>query len=160
MAIDALAYAYSVKPPQHVKPRPNVIVRVCTIEACFSHPLATGHSAANARCREDIMGWAKICNRLYVWHYATNFAHYIMPLPNLHIIQPNVKFFVDHNVKGVMEQGNYHGGGEFAELRSYIIARCLWNPDSDWKKEMNEFLQAWYGPADMPHPQNLPVLDR
>ena len=34
-------------------------------------------------------------------------------------------------------------GGEFAELRSYILVRCLWNPDGDWKKEMEELLAAY-----------------
>jgi len=148
VAIDTLAYQYSRKPPQHVRPRPNVIVRLCSIECCFSHPLATCNSEANARFREDIVGWSKICNRLYVWNYVTDFANYIMPFPNLYSLQPNIRFFVDHNVKGIFEQGNYQeGGGEFAELRSYILARCLWNPDCNWQKEMNEFLQAYYGPA-------------
>ncbi len=158
VAIDTLAYQYSRKPPQHIKPRPNVIVRLCSIECCFSHPLSTCDSAENTRFREDIIGWSKMCNRLHVWDYVTNFAHYIMPFPNLYSLQPNIKFFIDHNVKGIFEEGNYHGGGEFAELRSYIMARCLWNPDCNWKKEMNAFLQAYYGPAAGPIRQYIALL--
>ncbi len=158
VAIDTLAYQYSRKPPQHVKPRPNVIVRLCSIECCFSHPLSTCNSEANRRFRDDIIGWSKICDRLYVWDYVTDFAHYLLPFPNLYSLQPNIKFFVDHNVKGIFEEGNYHGGGEFAELRSYIMARCLWNPDCDWEKEMREFLQAYYGPAAGPIRQYIDML--
>jgi len=158
VAIDTLAYSYSRKPPRHVKPRPNVIVRLCSIECCFSHPLATDASEENRRFREDIEKWSKICNRLYVWDYVTDFAHYLLPFPNLYSLQPNIKFFVDHNVKGIFEEGNYHGGGEFAELRSYILARCLWDPACDWKREMDEFLRAYYGPAAGPIRQYIDLL--
>ena len=158
VAIDTLAYSYSRKPPQHVKPRPNVIVRLCSIECCFSHPLSTGDSEENRRFRDDIVNWSKICNRLYVWDYVTDFAHYLLPFPNIYSLQPNIKFFVDHNVKGIFEEGNYHGGGPFAELRSYIMARCLWDPDVDWKEEMDEFLRAYYGPAAIPIRQYIEML--
>ncbi|MFW9997928.1 MAG: DUF4838 domain-containing protein, partial [Candidatus Odinarchaeota archaeon] len=61
----------------------------------------------NKKFRDDIVGWSKICNRLYIWDYTTNFRHYILPHPNLRVLGPNVKFFVDHNVKGIFEQGAY-----------------------------------------------------
>ncbi len=39
-AVDTLAYQFTRKPPANIKPRPNVIVRLCSIECCFSHPLS------------------------------------------------------------------------------------------------------------------------
>ncbi|MBC7288692.1 MAG: DUF4838 domain-containing protein, partial [Armatimonadetes bacterium] len=57
-AIDTLAYSYSRKPPKHVRPRPNVIVRLCSIECCFSHPLAT--CPVNASFMDDLREWSKI----------------------------------------------------------------------------------------------------
>jgi len=144
-AIDTLAYSYSRKPPLKVKPRPNVIVRLCSIECCFSHPLDA--CPANKSFMDDLRGWQKICKRLYVWDYVTDFAHYIMPFPNLRVLGRNLRTFVAHNVKGVFEEGNYHGGGEFAELRAYMLAKALWNPNYDMNRAMNEFLEAYYGPA-------------
>jgi len=166
VAVETEAYRYSRKPPKHVWPRPNVIIRLASIECCFSHPLATCDSESSARFRDDIVGWSSICDHLYVWDYVTDFAHYLLPFPNLYSLQPNIKFFVDHNVRGILEQGNHSppsdgkfwGGGEFAELRSYIIARCLWDPDCNWKEEMNEFLQAYYGPAAGPIRQYIDIL--
>ena len=38
-------------------------------------------------------------------------------------------------------------GTEGAELRSYLMAKCLWDPDCDADAAMDEFLQAVYGPA-------------
>ena len=39
---------------------------------------------------------------------------------------------------------------EFAELRSYLLARALWNADSDREADLNEFLAASHGAAAEP----------
>ncbi len=145
--IDTLAYQYTRKPPRHVKPLENVMVRLCSIECCFSHPLAS--CPENESFRRDTEGWARVAHTLYVWDYVTNFAHYLMPFPNLRVLQPNVQFFVKNNVKGIFEEGNYSegGGGEFAALRSYLLAKILWDPDCDVDAYMSEFLEGYYGPG-------------
>jgi hypothetical protein len=148
VAISTLAYQYTRKPPQITKPRLNVIVRLCSIECSFSKPLS---NERNKKFRDDIVGWSKICNRLYIWDYTTNFRHYIMPHPNLLVLGPNVKFFVDHNVKGLFEQGAYtSNGAEMAELRAWVLAKLLWNPALDGRKLIDEFIAGYYGPAG-PH---------
>jgi hypothetical protein len=145
VAISTLAYQYTRKPPKITKPRHNVIVRLCSIECSFSVPL--GHER-NKEFRDDIIGWSKICDRLYIWDYTTNFRHYIMPHPNLRVLGPNVKFFVDHNVKGIFEQGAYTtNGAEMAELRAWVLAKLLWNPNRDAQELIDEFIAGYYGPA-------------
>ncbi len=143
--IDTLAYQYTRKPPKTVRPRANVRVRLCSIECCFSHPLDV--CAVNRSFVEDITGWSKLTDKLYVWDYTTNYAHYLSPFPNLEVLGPNVRFFRDHGVVGMFEQGNYHGGGEFGELKSYVLAKLLWNPDTDVKKAVEEFTDAVYAEA-------------
>jgi len=157
-AIDTLAYQYTRKPPKTVRPRPNVIIRLCSIECCFSHPLDS--CPKNASFRDDIVGWSKIAPRLYIWDYVTDFANYIMPFPNLDVLQPNIKFFVEHNVKGIFEQGNYSGGGggEMAELRAYLIAKLLWNPDADVQALKRDFLEGYYGKAAKPISEYIDML--
>jgi hypothetical protein len=149
VAVDTLAYQYTRKPPLHVRPRPNVIVRLCSIECCFSHPLEK--CAQNKAFVDDIVGWSKVCQRLYIWDYVTNFAHYLLPHPNLDVLEANIRFFIAHGVRGIFEQGEYQTpGGEMLELRSYIIARLLWNPDYGAKRALDEFLAGYYGPAAPP----------
>lgn len=148
VAIDTLAYQYTRKPPLKTRPRPNVIVRLCSIECSFSHPL---DSDANAAFRDDLLGWSKICDRLYVWDYTTNFSHYIMPHPNLRVLAPNIRFFAAHGVKGVFEQGAYQStGSEMAELRAWVLAKLLWDPTRDPQKLIDEFCAGYYGPATEP----------
>jgi len=87
--------------------------------------------------------------RLYIWDYTPNFAHYQQPFPNFDALQPNVQFFVKHGVSGLFEQGNYSGGGagEMGPLRAYLLAKLLWNPNTDLARHRTEFLGAYYGKA-------------
>jgi len=142
VAISTLAYQYTRKPPKITKPRDNVIVRLCSIECSFSTPLA---DERNKAFRDDIIGWSKICDRLYIWDYTTNFRHHIMPHPNLRVLGPNVKFFADHSVKGIFEQGAYTtNGAEMAELRAWVLAKLLWDPSRSGDALVDEFIREYY----------------
>lgn len=143
--IDTLAYQYTRKPPKFVKPHPNVAIRLCSIECCFTHPLES--CPYNARFVDDIKGWSKICKRLHIWDYVINYAHTIMPFPDLYVLMPNIDFFIRNGVTGIYEEANYFSrGGEFAELRTYLMAKALWNPKTaDTQKNIREFTDAFYG---------------
>ena len=147
--ISTLAYQYSRKPPKFVRPRPNVTVRLCSIECCFAHPLAT--DPHNASFVEDIKGWSKVCKRLSIWDYVVNFHHLPAPFPNLYVLKPNIRFFVDHGVTSVFEQ-TYSSPPytELCELRGYVMAKLLWDPDYDADTAIDEFIAGYYGAA-APH---------
>jgi hypothetical protein len=147
--LDTLAYQYTRKPPRTIRPHRNVIIRLCSIECCFAHPLAECTSLENQRFADDIVAWQPVAPLLYIWDYTPNFAHYQQPFPNFDALQPNVQFFVNHGVKGLFEQGNYSpgGGGELGPLRAYLLAKLLWNPDTDVNRHIDEFTNAYYGTA-------------
>lgn len=151
VAFDTLAYQYTRKPPRTIRPRPNVIVRLCSIECNFREPL---DHPSNAAFAEDIRGWSRICQRLYVWDYTTNFAHYVQPHPNWYVLGPNLRFFHQHAVRGMFEQGAYQSyGSEFAELRAWVLAQLLWNPYQDDRALIAEFIAGYYGPSAAPYIQ-------
>jgi hypothetical protein len=144
--IGTLAYSYTRKPPKTEKPHDNVVVRFCSIECCFAHPFT--ECPENKSFVEDMNGWAAVAPHIYIWDYVVNFSHYIMPYPNFRVLQPNINFFRTHNAIGIMEQAAYQSrGGEFAELRAYVIAKLLWNPDCNVNDVINDFLYGYYGRA-------------
>lgn len=147
VTICTLAYQYTRKAPRYVRPRPNVIIRLCSIECCFAHPLQA--CERNRSFVEDIQAWSKICNRIYIWDYVTEFGHYQSPFPNLYSLQPNIQFLLAHGVKGLFEQGPITTS-EMAELRAYLIAKLLWNPDLDVDTTIDDFLQGYFGKAAAP----------
>ena len=147
--VDTLAYRYTRQAPKSIKPRDNVIIRLCSIECCFAHPLDDPDCPHNVAFKKDIEEWSAICNNLYVWDYTTDFLCYLSPFPNFAVLQKNVKFFKDHHVIGMFEQGNYQSlSGEFGELRGYLLAKLLWDPDmteEEYYAHMDEFLRDYYG---------------
>jgi hypothetical protein len=144
ITIDTLAYQYTRKPPRITRPRPNVIVRLCSIECAFSKPL---DDPRNQAFLGDLLGWSKAADRLFIWDYTTNFAHYIQPHPNYRVLAPNIRLFVKNNVRGIFEQGAYQSwGSEMAEMRAWMLAKLLWNPSLDEDRLRQEFLRGYYGP--------------
>jgi hypothetical protein len=142
-----------------MRPRPNVIVRLCSIECCFAHPLDKCDSPANRAFCEDLRGWAKISNRLWVWDYVTDFSHYLLPFPNQRVRNDNIRLFAANNVKGIFEQDTYETpASEMASLGGYLTARFLWNPEYDEELAMREFLDAYYGKATGPIRRYLDLL--
>ena len=157
--ISTLAYQYTRKPPREVKPRPNVCVRLCSIECCFAHPLDVCET--NKSFVDDIRGWNQVCNRLYIWDYVIDYSHSVMPFPNLRVLRPNIRFFIAHGVKGMYEEACYFTpASEVAELRTWIMAKTLWNPDCDTDWAIDEFLAGYYGPAAWPLRQYLDLVHR
>ncbi len=148
LSIVTLAYQNTRKPPKRLKPRPNVIPWLCGIECCYSHPIAT--CEINASYYRDLADWALITNKLYIFDYTANFEHYVMPHPNLRVLQPNIQLFAEKGVRGVYASGNTGAGSELGELRAYLLARLLWNPHLDVDQARREFMAAYYGKAAKP----------
>jgi hypothetical protein len=142
--VGTLAYQYTRKPPKNVVPRENVVIRLCSIECCFSHDFKS--CPENRQFLSDLEGWSSFSPHLYIWDYVVNFSHYIMPYPNFKVLQPNIRIFIDNKSIGIMEQAAYQSrGGEFAELRAYLISKILWNQDCNVDEVINDFTYGYYG---------------
>jgi hypothetical protein len=145
--IDTLAYWYSEDPPAKVRPRPNVRIRLCPIGVCESH--AYEKCPRSAYFVKNLKAWSKITNQLYIWHYNTNFSHYLAPFPDLDEMAADVPLYQRNGVVGIFLEGSYApgGGGASAELHAYVSARQLWDASTDVAQARDEFLEGVYGPA-------------
>ena len=146
--IETLAYRYTRKPPKKTRLRHNVVPCLCTIECDFARPIDESPFEQNVKFRKDIEGWRGQTDQLYIWDYATDFEHYTMPFPNVYALQGNVKFFHDNGVKYLFEQGAFQGRhADFAELKAWLLAKWMWNPDLPAKPLLDEFFAGYYGKA-------------
>ncbi len=146
--ISTLAYQYTRSAPRDLRPERNVNIMLCTIECDRGRPIAA--SKAEGAFSRDIADWGKLTDNIYLWDYVVQFRNYIDPFPNLRVLQPNIRFFRDNNITMMFQQGSGGSLSEFHELRTYLIAKLLWNPDVDVKAVMNDFLHGFYGAAG-PH---------
>lgn len=153
--IGTLAYLHTRKPPAGLSARKNVCIWLCSIECCFAHPITEcgdvyGPRKGTLAFPDDLHGWKEAADLLFVWDYVNNFGQVVQPHPNLRVLQKNIQFFRDSGVKGVFEQGHTgvsNGTPDLNELRYYLIAKLLWNPDCDIEAHKREFLDGYYGPA-------------
>jgi hypothetical protein len=140
--ISTLAYTYSRQAPRKTKPARNVQIMLCTIELNRNIPIETDTSNAFVK---DIREWKKLTPNLYLWDYTVNFSHNISPFPNIHVLQSNLQFFARNGIKEQFQQANTEFGYDFAELKSYLISRLLWNPFSKVDSILVDFFKGYYG---------------
>lgn len=141
--ISTLAYQHTRVPPQGIVPAKNVNIMLCNIESTRNDAIEIGDTAFTA----DLEGWGKLTDNIIVWDYVIQFPHLLAPFPNLRTLQPNVQLFQKNRVSAIFEQGNRDIGGEFAELRAYLLSKLLWNPNMDMEKEIDDFVTGYYGEA-------------
>ncbi|MEN6577878.1 MAG: DUF4838 domain-containing protein [Phycisphaerales bacterium] len=148
--VTTLAYQYSRKPPRTLKALPNVGIQLCTLELNRSESFATDARAESAAFRNEIGRWAGISRNIVIWDYTIQFANLVSPFPNLRVLKPNLQHLASHRVMGIYSQANREIGGEFAELRGYLLAKLMWDPNEDVGVLMDDFLDGYYGPAGRP----------
>ena len=143
--IVTLAYQYSRHAPKGIKPHRNVYVRLCDIECCFLHTI---DAAENSAFMADLREWSKLTSNLFVFDYVTGFHQFLAPFPNFPILSQNLSVFSKYQVCGVLEEGQYNSnGGEFAELKQWVLAKLLWNPHQDAMLLARQFIDDYYGVA-------------
>ncbi|MBQ7257496.1 MAG: DUF4838 domain-containing protein [Abditibacteriota bacterium] len=144
--VDTFAYAYSREIPKgDIKPRDNVIMRLCSTDVDVSKPF---DAKENQNFYKDLSGWSKLSDHLNIWDYIANFWNYVILHPNYHVLQKNLQLMRYNNVFQVFEQ---YDGSNIApcmgDYKRYITSKLLWNPDIDAEKETKEFFKHYYGPA-------------
>ena len=137
--ISTLAYQYTRKPPL-TKPESNVLITLCSIECDRSIPIDEG-------CKDfqsDLIGWSKLTENIRIWDYTTQFTNFLAPFPNWGTIKPNINLFVNNNAKWIFEQHS-NNPSELFELRSYLMAKLLWDPNLDSNLVIKDFTNGYYG---------------
>ncbi len=150
--VSMLAYGYSPLPPSKPEKNRDVNVMYAELTACQFHPLDDPKCSSNVDFRAKLKGWLASSGSTYVWLYKVNYdSYWFWVHPNLDTFAEDLRYLRSMRVKGVFEQGNLYVGdrwdGEFHELRAYLLARLLWNPDLDWRSLRKEFCAAYYGEA-------------
>lgn len=146
--IGTLAYHYTRNAPTNIKPDDNVVIRLCDIECCLVHPLSDKCNEHNAAFMKDLDEWSKLTKNIYIWDYIVNYGNYMAPFPNFQVLGPNLKTFAEHGAIEVYEeaQGGTMGNA-FEELKCWVLAQLMWNPDLNTNELVSQFINDYYGEA-------------
>jgi len=155
--IHTFAYQYTEQPPRITKPDPNVVIMLCSIQCCQYHRY--DQCPHNEAFLNHLQRWSTLTQRLYIWHYNTNFRHYLLPFPDLRQLPHSLKLYREHHVKGLIAQGMEPGGRGFMdELKSYLVAKLLWDASLDPQAIRTEFLHAYFAESADPMDAFLRLL--
>ncbi len=147
--VETLAYQLTEAPPTGLTVEGNVVIRLCPIQTCVLHDLDDPDCPENREFDANLTGWAAMTENIYIWDYSTNFQYIYAFFPNITTLQGRYQYFRDKNVVAVFD----HGCGEdivpaeLHELRTYLVCKLLWNPDTDVERHIKEFCDAYYGEA-------------
>lgn len=140
-----LAYLFTMQPPKKVKPLPNVNIMLCDIDCKREVPLTDNESGKEFV--KALMGWSAISDNIFIWDYVINFDGVVSPFPNFHCLQKNISLFKQHHATMLFEQNISNRGTDFLEMKAWMLARLMWNPNQDTDALMLQFMNGYYGQA-------------
>lgn len=140
------AYHWSFPPPTGIAVPEDLLVFPMTIQLDYSTPLFAGR---NRKLGQDLQGWNAISRNLLLWDHIVNFHGYLQPTPNLYPIAETIRWLDGlENIRGYFAEASWNTkGSEFASLRTWMMARLLWNPKLDFRREVATYCDLYYGPA-------------
>ncbi|MFA6240065.1 MAG: DUF4838 domain-containing protein [Candidatus Hydrogenedentales bacterium] len=145
VCIDTLAYSMTQKPPKTIKPRDNVVIRLCDTGSNFTKPIT---DAENLKFHDHLSSWATIAKNLRIWNYAVSYApHYGLPMPTVHTYPINYRFYAEHNVEGVFTEHEYPILADLRDFKVWMMMKELEDPYQDYAALVRTFTDGFYGPA-------------
>lgn len=146
--ISTLAYFYTTDPPKKITAEPNVVIKLCAMTGDQACSYKAGTSQGSYTFKKALQAWQKVTSNIIVWDYVVNFNHLLLPFPNFAVQKDNQEFYEDSNVIGVFHQASREVGGEFANLRAYVLAKLMWEgSDMDVSAVVSRYLEIYYGDA-------------
>jgi hypothetical protein len=143
--ITTLAYIHTFKAPENLKIEPNIYTLFCPIE--MDRGTAIEDKPNNKGFLNILNKWSTTTEHLYLWDYTVEFTNYLSPFPNLQTFSKNYKLYEKNKVKGLFVQGYADVPGDLYELRQYLLAKIIWDINTNIEEATIDFLNGFYGKA-------------
>lgn len=146
--MSTLAYFHTIQPPKGIKAEPNVIIKLCAMPGSQASSYLQGGTKKSRDFQRFLEGWNAAADQILIWDYVINFKHLLLPFPNFTVQRENQAFYESHHVSGVFHQASRETGDEWAELRTYVLSRLLFEGSSmDVEAIVMKYLSVAYGKA-------------
>lgn len=142
--IDTLAYHSGEKAPTKIKPRDNVTIRLTDTKSNLVAPIT---APENHIFHDNIVNWGKITKNLRVWDYAITYVYPGLPTPTIHTYPADLKFWAEHNVKGIFVEHEYEVRADMRDLKIWLQCKMFEDPYQNQNALIKEFTDGYYGAA-------------
>ena len=147
--VHTFAYHWTMYPPDDIQVHPNVVIDVAPWVQCSYHTLAgCAYNEAFHGWWTAVRRWRKLTPHVWLWRYDQGRHQGMLPRPTLKNLAPQFREMAQAGVRGAQ----LHSYLTFpwmcmSGLRTYLIAKLMWDPWYDAEKGTREFVKAYYGPA-------------
>ncbi len=127
----------------------NVEVLIYNPKLCSAHAVNDPACETNAAFVANVEAWKKICDRVSVLDFTSDYYFYPVTFPNLYTMKKNVEWYKSQDLYGVYLQFDVGQSNlEFSDLRSYLARVILENPnmsDDEYSEFINSGIAHYYG---------------
>lgn len=141
--ITTLAYLQTYQAPENLKIEPNIYTLFCPI--AMDRGKIIEETPSSTAFLDILHKWSTTIEHLYLWDYTVEFTNYLSPFPNFQTFSKNYKLYEQNKVKGLFVQGYADIPGDLYELRQYLLAKIIWDTNTDVEAVTNDFLNGFYG---------------
>jgi hypothetical protein len=141
----SLAYLDYATPPTKLKVDPYIIIQLCTDSHAWKYQFCFVWESADFQ--KMIKAWHAANAKIYIWDYTTDYVHYLAPMANWPVVADNTRFNIKNGATGVMYECESSSNDE---MRGWVWAKQLWNPDLDTKALLKDFVFGYYKESAQP----------
>ena len=141
----SLAYLDYAMPPSKLRVDDYIIIQLCTDSHAWKYQFCFLDESPDFP--RMIQAWQAVHARVFIWDYTTDYVHFLVPLANWPVIAANTRFNIRHGATGVMYESELN---DVDEMRGWVWAKQLWNPDLDTQTLLKDFVFGYYKEAAEP----------
>ena len=144
--LQAGAYLYTRKAPKTLPLRKNILFSFSPVECDWSTSIEKSRFHHNITALRDMREWLKKDGTFTFGDYPTNFEYYPIQFANINGMAGNLRFARDNGFYGFYALGPHDSRASYLhELRCWLEAKLMWNPDQDVWALAREFCNGFYG---------------
>jgi len=141
----SLAYLDYAQPPTKLKVDDYIIIQLCTDSHAWKYQFC--FQWESDQFQQMIKAWHAVNAKLFIWDYTTDYVHYLVPMANWPVVAGNTRFMIENGAAGIMYESELNDSDE---MRGWVWAKQLWNPELDTQALMRDFVFGYYKEAAQP----------
>ena len=146
------AYHYSIDPPLNdngeplIKCNDNVGPYIAPISAQWDESF---YNKVNEETANNIKGWAKCSNRLYMWLYETNYFSYLYPHNTWDTMLETYRFCKNNNAMMMFPEGQFNQGAvtHFSRVKEYFNSKAHFDLNINFEDMLDRFFENYFREA-------------
>ncbi len=141
--ITTLAYFHCEPlPKKNIRPAKNLIIKFCDT---ITNQASATTAPENKLYLERLQKWGKIAGNLFIWDYSIAYHSHMYPYASEFETAATTREYTANKVSGIFWEHEHPCCSDMHELKVYVEAKTMENPQLESRKLIREFCDLFYG---------------